>query len=76
MSLHDNGVAFAQWDNRPFCRARKVSIAKAKELKIWSPRMELFTMPGYREPYAQVARDMIALGLRMDRAKMRLQSMQ
>ena len=31
MSLHDNGVAFAQWDNRPFCRARKVSIAKAKE---------------------------------------------
>lgn len=76
MSLHDNGVAFTKWDNRPFCRARKISIAKAKELKIWSPRMELFTMPGHREPYAQVARDMIALGLRMDRAKMRLQSMQ
>ena len=74
MSLHDNGVAFAQWDNRPFCRARKVSIAKAKELKIWSPRMELFTMPRYREPYAQVARDMIALGLLMDRARVRLQA--
>ena len=72
MSLHDNGIAFATWENRPFCRARRVSKAKAMELKIWSPRMELFTMPGHREPYAQVARDMIALGIRMDRARLRL----
>lgn len=72
MSLNDNGLSFEAWKDRPFCRARKISIAKAKELKIWSPRMEIFTMPGYREPYAQVARDMIALSIKMDRVKMRL----
>lgn len=69
MSLYDNGLDFEKWKNRPFSKARKVSIAKAKELKIWSPRMDIFTMPGYREPYAQVARDMIALSIRMDRAR-------
>ncbi len=72
MSLQDNADAFEAWLNRPFCRARRVSKAKAIELKIWSPRMELFKMPGHREPYAQVARDMIALGIKMDRARLRL----
>lgn len=64
------GLTFAQSQRRPVYAVQCKTWRKAAELNLCS--LGIRTMPGKRNKFAQAARDMLALGVRMDRAQRRL----
>ena len=60
-------MTFDQWVRRPVYLAQCASWQKAKELNLCS--LGVRALPGRRDMYAQAARDMLALAVRMDRAR-------
>lgn len=79
-------MTFDQWLKRPVYKAQCVTYARARQL-CKMPALEsgqgeargpghlldtFHALPGYRDPFAQALRDMVALSVRMDRAAARL----
>ena len=62
-------MTFDQWMRRPVYLAQCATWQKAAELNLCS--FGVRALPGRRDMYAQAARDMIALSVRMDRARRR-----
>ena len=58
-------MTFEEWINRPVYVARCVTWRKACELNL--SNMGFRAARKYRDGYAQIARDMIALSVKMDR---------
>jgi len=76
-------MTFEQWLNRPVYKVQCIAFRKAKELCGIDPNSNLATrgasvfdtfaaLPGHRDKYAQVLRDMVALSLKMDRLQKRI----
>ena len=75
---------FDQWMNRPVRKAQVIAFRRARELCKIEPDANFISkgaahilfsfhaLPGYRDPYAQALRDMVALSLRMDRLRRRV----
>ena len=63
-------MTFEQWMRRPVYLAQCATRQKAAELNLCN--LGVRSLPGQRDGYAQAARDMLALALRMDRARRRL----
>ena len=63
-------MTFDKWIRRPVYLAQCATWQKAAELNLCN--LGVRSLPGQRDGYAQAARDMIALSVRMDRARRRL----
>ena len=63
-------MTFDQWMRRPVYLAQCATWKKAAELNLCS--LGVRALPGKRDMYARAARDIIALSVRMDRARRRL----
>ena len=62
-------MTFEQWMRRPVYLAQCATRQKAAELNLCN--LGVRSLPRQRDGYAQAARDMLALALRMDRARRR-----
>lgn len=74
---------FENWLNRPVYKVQVKAFRRAKELLGIDPNCNLATrgdsvlvtfaaLPGHRDQYGQVLRNMVALSLRMDRLNRRI----
>ena len=63
-------MTFDKWLMRPVYLAQCATWKKANELNLCS--IGVRALPGRRDGYAQAALDMIALSVRMDRARRKL----